>query len=87
MTELQSLLRVRLASAVSTTKKSSPEPAVAKKATSKAKFTIKTFSVDGRIRLARAAAEMQAKRKGLTPRLVKKAGDAMEAKKRAELAA
>ena len=47
----------------------------------------KTFSVEGRIRLARSAAEMQARKKGLSPRLVKKAGDAMETKKRAELGA
>ena len=52
---------------------------------SKTSSTRKTFSVEGRIRLARSAAEMQARKKGLSPRLVRKAGDAMEAKKRAEL--
>jgi hypothetical protein len=54
---------------------------------SKKRSQKKVFPVESRIRLARSAAEMQARKKGLSPRLVKKAGDAMEAKKRAEFGA
>ncbi len=67
--------------------KPSPNATSKKVLTSKTISTGKAFSVEGRIRLARSAAEMQARKKGLSPRLVKKAGDAMEAKKRAELGA
>jgi hypothetical protein len=47
----------------------------------------RNFTPEGRIKLARTAAEMQARRKGLAPRLVKRAGEAAAARKRAELGA
>ncbi len=59
--------------------------AATKKGEKKAAPAKKQISVEGRIKLARTAAEMQARRKGWAPRLVKKAGEAAAARKSAEL--